>query len=181
LQVRGRLTIIGLSLPKNLRKDFKYPRSIVYANFPRRVLESSPGIVCVGDVVSESCLKLSNLVKNITLVYDKSTRRYHLTKDITPQVIKKGYKLYRLVNPAGTITYNAFYNLCQIIRRGGKNAVLVLGEEDMLALVAIQCSPIGYSVLFGVPDKGVAVVKINNYYKLDASLRTLELKPSLIS
>ncbi len=168
--------ISAFVLPKEKRRDFKYPRAVIFKKFPYKLLKGSKGIVCVGDVVSKSCLNVKNIY-NLFLIYDGSTKRFEKVNDLELLIEKGNFKTFTLRNPPGMISFQAFLFLCKILKKRGTFALKVVGEEDMLALPSIQCAPKGYWVLYGVPDVGVAVIKVNELSKLDSSLRTLELRP----
>ncbi len=170
--------LLSFILPKNKRKDFKYPRSIIFRKFPLKRLEHSKGVVCVGDVVSKSCLNLKE-VRNLYLIYDGSTKRHEKVNDLESIIKKESITIYNVYNPPGTITFQAFSLVCKILKKSGKIALRVIGEEDMLALPSIQCAPKGYQVLYGIPNVGVAMINVNELSKLDSSLRILELRPKL--
>ncbi len=168
------MKILGLRLPRSLRIDFKTSRSLIYPRFPFEKLEGSQGVICVGDVVSTQCLNLKS-VDNIFIIYDRSTRRGPFDIDIGSVAEAKKFKRIKLFNPPGTISFTTFYEICRILKGGGSWSIEIIGEEDMLALVAMQCAPIGYWVVFGIPGRGVACVKVNALSRLDSSIRTLEL------
>jgi len=173
----------ALILPPAKRRDFAWPRGLLcrggscaglVAGFKR--------IVCVGDVVSALCVRgLQEGILSpelLVLVFDGKTRRKEEVKPIRLDGVKLGY--HEVVNPPGGITLDAARLLCGILKGEGVHAVKVVGEEDMLALIAIECSLPGSVVVYGVPGEGMALVTVTPQRRLDAWIRHTELEPGLV-
>ncbi|MEM2044341.1 MAG: GTP-dependent dephospho-CoA kinase family protein [Candidatus Caldarchaeum sp.] len=70
----------------------------------------------------------------------------------------EGYLVVHVKNPAGSITREAAQAVVKAVEnRSG--AVLVEGEEDLLALPAVWALPSGGVVVYGQPGAGYVVVK----------------------
>lgn len=114
--------------------------------------------VCVGDYVSRLCLEAHRLksFNELILVYDGLTRRSTTGPVDTPP----GFQRIEIYNTPGGIALDAAYTICELMAEGGFYEVEVHGEEDLLALPAILCSPYrGWPVVFGIPEVGGVIVK----------------------
>ena len=170
------MSIPCLILPYHLRRDYKHPRTVVYSELPAAELRKAPGVACVGDVVSSSCLS-SDIGERLILLFDGVTRRGEETPPVAYIAVKRGFKFVRIRNPPGTISLEAMNLLCSDYHLRENLAVAVEGEEDMLALPLMQCLPPGWFVVYGVPGLGVAVVRVTRRVRFDAAQRILGLVP----
>jgi hypothetical protein len=50
---------------------------------------------------------------------------------------------------------------------GGSDLIEVDGEEDLLAIVAVQTSPIGSLVVYGQPNVGIVLVRVSETKKAE--------------
>ncbi|MEM2052127.1 MAG: DUF359 domain-containing protein, partial [Candidatus Caldarchaeum sp.] len=70
----------------------------------------------------------------------------------------QGYAVRRITNPAGTITPEAAAAVVETVR-AGHGALLVEGEEDLLALPALSVLPDTGLLVYGQPGQGYVVVR----------------------
>ncbi|MEN3048208.1 MAG: DUF359 domain-containing protein [Candidatus Caldarchaeales archaeon] len=120
-------------------------------------------VVAVGDVVSAEVGALGP--RRVVYVTDDRSRRSR-TERVELQVDQE----IRCANPAGSVTRESFEALEAAIRAAGRVRVLVEGEEDLLALVAVYLAPAGSLVLYGQPSEGLVVVEVNEERKRFAKL-----------
>lgn len=76
-----------------------------------------------------------------------------------------GDVVLRAVNPAGTLTRDAWRALDEAFKSVPRVRIEVLGEEDLTALAAIDLAPEGTAVLYGQPDEGVVLVRVDSAVK----------------
>ena len=141
----------------------------------------------IGDLVDEpGLLKLLKKEKYIVSVGDKVT--YTLLKHgITPILCIVDYKLERksypsemkafiqrfstirlqIKNPPGTITDELWDAIKTVLKnlKSSPVCIEVDGEEDLASLAAIYLAPGGVTVIYGLPNKGVVVVKATTAHK----------------
>jgi uncharacterized protein (UPF0218 family) len=70
-------------------------------------------------------------------------------------------------NPAGVITdelWDAIETVLKHLEKG-PFCIEVEGEEDLASLAAIYLAPGGVTVIYGLPNKGVVVVKATAAHK----------------
>jgi uncharacterized protein (UPF0218 family) len=119
-----------------------------------RALRTSPFVISVGDRVTET-LEALGRTPDVQVV-DEVERRVKRLPPEAPYV-----RLVRASNPAGTITAEAIEALRNAL--GGEKPVRVLieGEEDLLAIPAIEAAPTGASLYYGQPGDGVVMVMVD--------------------
>ena len=164
----------GLALPAWLRREFSKPWGRVVRGAFTSLLPPDGLVTCVGDFVSSICLEEVN-PDRLRVVIDWKTKRREATL-----IDERGLHAFtRIVveNPPGMITFKALKTVCGAAKP--RTAILVKGEEDLLALPAIACSRIGDTVVYGVPDKGAAIIRVTLEAKWHANTRILQLKPTL--
>lgn len=76
--------------------------------------------------------------------------------------------LLKAENPAGSITFSAVAAIEDALVAEKPARVLVDGEEDLLALPAVDSAPIGSVVYYGQPGEGVVVVPVDERAKASA-------------
>ncbi|MDA1316575.1 MAG: pantetheine-phosphate adenylyltransferase [bacterium] len=151
------------SLPQPLRKTLQMPLGEVMQT--KEVLtylanKEPTLIITVGDIVTQS-LRDNDTKAHIEII-DYRTRR-----EAIGEKIKRHH--FDAKNPAGTITYEAVkvieHAFIAIEDPANSICISIDGEEDLLALPAIQLAPLGSVVLYGIFDKGVVVVLVDEEMK----------------
>ena len=122
--------------------------------------ETKPAkIIAVGDKVSENLIK-SGLLPDTVIVDNKIMR-----KSVEPLKFD-AEKTFNVINPAGTITDEAYQTVGKAVNFAGRTKVLVDGEEDLLTLVAVLSAPEGSIVVYGQPRTGIVVVSVSEDSKI---------------
>ena len=145
----------GRLLPGTPAMTMPTLKSIVSQTQPRR-------IIAVGDVVSRETLA-AGITVNLRILDHISMRKP------TEAFNLKVNKTYRVKNPAGVITLEAWETIKQATKED-EALIIVEGEEDLLALPCIVESPSNSLVLYGQPSKGLVVVNTSPKVKNEASL-----------
>ena len=150
-------------LSESLREELSKPRGVLVKGkkeyVSRKVAEfvsktPAPKVVTVGDVVTRSLISMG--VRPDLVIIDGKTLRGPEEK------IK--YKLdetYKLTNPAGLITSDAWKVIDKALKRNKKIEIIVNGEEDLLGMPVILLAPKGSLVLYGQPNEGIVIVTVN--------------------
>lgn len=127
-------------------------------------LVSSP-LVLVGDVTASVMTKMGYDASLILV--DNHTKR---GKEI-PTLTVKPSRILEVKNPAGMIGGELFESLEEAVRSivtedlEGPIMIEVDGEEDLSTLVAIKLMPNGSTVVYGQPDSGLVVVRVDDEMK----------------
>jgi uncharacterized protein (UPF0218 family) len=114
--------------------------------------ESPPKVISVGDTVSKNLM--SQHVHIQLSITDNKVMRKSVQPSLTPVD-----RTIHTVNPPGTITEEAILAIRRALTEQDSVRIVVDGEEDLLALVAISYAPEGSLVIYGQPYEGVVVVK----------------------
>lgn len=124
------------------------------------VQQSKPSkVTTVGDVVSRETLA-AGIQVGLRIV-DQMTLR----KRISPVEIK-AERTYRVKNPAGVITSEAWDTIREALK-DREAVIFVDGEEDLLAIPAVLESPDNALVVYGQPSAGLVVVTVSPQTKSD--------------
>lgn len=127
------------------------------------VSQTRPGrIIAVGDVVSRETFA-AGIAVNLRILDHISMRKP------TEAFNLRINKTYRVKNPAGVITLEAWETIKQAMK-DDESLIIVEGEEDLLALPCIVESPSNSLVLYGQPSKGLVVVETSPNLKDEASM-----------
>jgi GTP-dependent dephospho-CoA kinase len=148
-----------------VRRRLKRPLGVLYVGSGLGskefldILRSSPTVITVGDRVTEFAQQLGRTPD--VQVVDKVERRK--TRD-APDVPFS--RLLKAKNPAGCITSEAIIAVRKAIKSRKKPArVLIDGEEDLLAIPAVEAAPLGSILYYGQPGMGVVVVAFDERAK----------------
>ncbi|WP_323735513.1 DUF359 domain-containing protein [Methanosphaera sp. ISO3-F5] len=163
-----------LKLPNSLRKELKKPlgelhKSINLIEIPlRKQIKEEKLIIAIGDVTSKNLVEIG--IQPQLCIVDNLTKR----KPIQHNLNHTNNIIY-VDNPAGVLT-EEFIKLCSnsIQEATNDNPIIieVNGEEDLAVLPCVINSPIDTFILYGQPNEGVVLVRVEeaydkalNYYK----------------
>ncbi|ACV24692.1 GTP-dependent dephospho-CoA kinase family protein [Methanocaldococcus fervens] len=144
-----------LKLPEDLRETLKKPFGKVYKTLPN----IDGDIVTVGDIVTKTVIE-NNITPKLS-IFDLKTQR-----NIPVKINHVFKKIIKVKNPPGCISDEAIESIKYLSTINDKDiALLVDGEEDLLALIVIKYFPIGTYVIYGQPNEGIVVLKIDEKLK----------------
>ncbi len=112
-----------------------------------------PVVIAVGDAVSR-ILSSAGIEAEVMIVDHREKRQP--AAEFSP----KKSRVYRVSNPAGGIEQAAAQAVREAIESGDA-LVVVDGEEDLLALPAILNAPKGALVVYGQPNVGIVLVRVD--------------------
>jgi len=145
-------------LTPNLRRKLKKPLGRLFPAMDVRgedflaLVASASMVVTVGDRVTDTVGAMGRTPD--MQVVDGVERRMKRTPPEVPYA-----KLVKVKNPAGMLTAGAISGMRQAFVGKKPVRVLVEGEEDLMAMLAIAMAPVFATVLYGQPGVGVVVVK----------------------
>lgn len=156
----------ALALTGELRRKLKEPLGELLRGEPeeifKRISERLSGdrkLITVGDVVTANALR-AGLSPWASIVDGRAMR-----KPLPGGYLRSSWRRrLSLRNPPGTISREAWGVVGDAIREGS-TLVVVEGEEDLLALLAILLAPEGSLVVYGQPGEGVVVVEVDEASK----------------
>jgi uncharacterized protein (UPF0218 family) len=119
-------------------------------------------IVSVGDAVSRN-LHEHQMNPQLSITDNKRLR-----KRIKPRTFA-GKSVVHVKNPQGTITEEAVAAVKEALEGDERVHIVVDGEEDLLALIAVLYAPEKSWVVYGQPYMGIVVVKVTSEKKAEAA------------
>jgi len=147
-----------------LRRKLKRPLGVLYpadrlaSKDFLDTLSSSHAVITVGDRVTEFAYQLGRTPE--VQVVDELERRQTRKAPEVPYS-----RLLKAKNPAGSITSEAIIAVRKAVKGKKPARVLVEGEEDLLAISAVEAAPLGSTVYYGQPGMGVVVVAVDERAK----------------
>lgn len=111
-------------------------------------------VISVGDATRENLLKIG--ISPSIQIFDFKEKRER--KDVETRL--EGREV-RIENPPGCISLKAISALKEAMMKDESTIIVVDGEEDLLALPAIALAPLTSVILYGQPDEGLVIVKVD--------------------
>ena len=147
-------------LPDNLRDFLKQPvGQLVDEKELLELLQNEKYIVSIGDMVTYTLLK--NEIEPVFCIVDYKTRRGECSFEMIELIKSFGNKSVIVENPPATIS-DDLWNVIEMAYENleiGSLRIEIEGEEDLASLAAIYMAPSDVTIIYGLPDKGVLVIK----------------------
>jgi len=144
---------LRVELKKPLGILIKGPSAATIKKLKEMVTEDNlPIVVSVGDTVSKNLYR-HNFCPKLAIVDNKRMRRKVQTTEL------RAAKIINVKNPQGTLTEEAIKATREAMEDKDTVAIVVDGEEDLLALIAIAYAPQNSYIVYGQPLQGIVVVK----------------------
>ncbi len=133
--------------------------------------EKPAKIISVGDVVSENMAKCG-ILTHLAIVDNRVMRQPR-----EPVVLKVNQTIH-VKNPPGTITDEAWLAVKKALKQKQLIKIVVDGEEDLLALVALLHAPLNALVVYGQPYEGIVAIKVTQRKRQKARRIIEAMQPS---
>lgn len=114
--------------------------------------EKPTRIISVGDTVSKTLIN-NSIIPDLTILDNKTMRRRAKPVSFMTE------KSIEVTNPPATITSEAISAIQNSLETSKRTKITVVGEEDLLTLIAIMYAPENAIVVYGQPYEGIVVVK----------------------
>ena len=153
-------------LPDDLRNTLKeYIGNLVNEPELLQLLKKEKNIVSVGDKVTYTLLKHG--ITPVLCIVDYKLERKPYSLEMKTIIKKLEATHLQIKNPPGTITDELWDAIKTVFKNLKNNPVCieVEGEEDLASLAAIYLAPGGVTVIYGLPNRGVVVVKTTSANK----------------
>ena len=147
-------------LPDDLKNTLKgYIGNLVNEPELLQLLKKEKNIVSVGDKVTYTLLKHG--ITPVLCIVDYKLERKPYSLEMKTIIQKLHATHLQIKNPPGTITDELWDAIKTVFKNLKNNPVCieVEGEEDLASLAAIYLAPGGVTVIYGLPNRGVVVVK----------------------
>jgi len=148
-------------LPESLRKQLKIPLGILLPNkqvtrdnIQKHILEKT-FLITVGDATTEIMINLG-IVPSLQIIDNQEKRKERKSLSI------KGINTtLSCKNPAGEITKESITIIKNSFGSKPPVRITVDGEEDLLVIPACIFAPSNAVVMYGQPNEGLVLVKID--------------------
>jgi len=164
------MTIV-YSITPELRRKLKEPLgTLIRGSFSETMRrfkdikekEKPISIISVGDTVSKNLVK-NHVFPQLAIVDNRVMR-----KSIQPTSLAAESTIY-VRNSPGTITEEALVAIQDALKSNRRVKIVVDGEEDLLALIAVLYAEENSFVVYGQPYEGVVVVKVTPKKKAEVA------------
>jgi hypothetical protein len=153
-------------LPEDLKDTLKgYIGQLVDEPGLLKLLKKEKSIVTVGDKITYTVLKHG--FTPLLCIVDFILERKPYPAEMKTLIQGFGRVHLKIKNPPGTITDELWDAIQKVYQNPQKRPVCIEvdGEEDLASLAAIYLAPGGVTVIYGLPNKGVVVVKATEAHK----------------
>jgi len=147
-------------LPDDLRDELKEPLGrLVDEKELLKILKEEKYIVSIGDQVTYTLLK--NNIEPVFCIVDFRIKRNRYSEEIKNLIQSFGNKRVVIENPPKCISNDLWVAIESAYQNIGKDAlrIEIKGEEDLATLPAILLAPRDVTIIYGLPNKGVVIVK----------------------
>ena len=150
-----------MKLPDNLREQLKTPIGILLSNKKvnknniQKHLSAKTFLITVGDATTENMINLG-IVPSLQIVDNQEKREER--KSIPNKGINT---VLSCENPAGQITKESISTIKNGFSSKIPVRIYVDGEEDLLVIPACVFAPVNSVVMYGQPNEGLVIVKID--------------------
>lgn len=143
----------SVKIPEKLKDELREPYGVLFPDMEKAVAYMKGSeIIAVGDLASHSLYSLG--VKPRIFVVDGKVRRKRFKKKIPLD-----YETIKAKNRVGYLSKELWMAAQDALKADEPIKIKVAGEEDMAVLPFLLLSEEGRSVIYGLLDRGVCVVK----------------------
>ena len=154
-------------LKPEMAEELRKTEKKIYQTSPDS-LSDSDYIATIGDICT---LKIFDEIREPELcIIDMKTKRDTPLDDTQKDKMEKiGKRRINVDNKAGTISNELWASIDEALNTHINTKIVVNGEEDLATLAVISMAKIGAKVIYGMPDKGMVVVDVNQQEKKRAN------------
>ncbi|MDI6707685.1 MAG: DUF359 domain-containing protein [Candidatus Thermoplasmatota archaeon] len=150
-------------LPEELREELKRSRGKVVTNSKELdSLVKAKTIAVVGDIATLEVYR-KGIAPKLAVVDFKSKRES--SEKLKSEISKIYCRVRKVKNPAGTITSELWDSIKEAYCSPENTRIEIDGEEDLASLACIALAPKNTFVLYGLPEKGLAVIEVTEKEK----------------
>lgn len=162
----SRKTFLQVKLTQNVREKLRKSYGKVVRSQDLSKIPKNSTIFAIGDLTVYNLLK--HKYKPKICIIDYRIRRNKINTKIHLFFDKNFANIKTIRNPPGIISYELVQSIKDAIRKRGNSVIVVEGEEDIAALPCAYFAPEDTILTYGLPSKGIALVKINDNIKKQA-------------
>ena len=146
-----------------MAQELKQTTSQIFTDTPNTLLNSK-SVATIGDICTVKLIQ-DEIIPNLMIVDYKTKRNVKLTQKQMSVIESVKCKSVEVDNESGTISQQLYFEIKKAIKSEITTKIIVNGEEDLATLPVIKHSKIGAKVIYGMPDKGMVVVDVNQQAK----------------
>ena len=150
-------------LKPEMAQELKQTTSQIYTDAPND-LYNSKFVATIGDICTIKLVQ-KKIIPNLMIIDYKTKRNVKLTEMQMSVIESVKCKNVEVDNEPGTISKPLYFEIKNAIESKIITKIIVNGEEDLATLPVIKHSKIGAKVIYGMPDKGMVVVDVNQQAK----------------
>jgi|YelNatPaOPRAMG01_1025707.scaffolds.fasta_scaffold06207_9 uncharacterized protein (UPF0218 family) len=148
-----------LVIPQEYREFFSRPPDVLVTKESQIEFLFTKMLITVGDIVTATAVR-HKIVPKVAVIDFKTKRN----EPIVP-LPSKWERNVKVKNPPGCISVELWNSIDEALRAKGNTLIEVDGEDDLASVPAIILAPEGAIVIYGVPDKGIAVYEVGENLK----------------
>ena len=154
-------------LKPEMAEDLRNTNREIYQDSPE-FLEETDYIATIGDICT---LKIFKDVRepNLSIVDLKTKRNIPLEAEDRKIMSNIGSRTIEVDNPPGTISLEMWKAIENNVGHDVSIKIVVNGEEDLATLAVISMVKLGAKVIYGMPDRGMVIVDVNQQEKKRAN------------
>jgi hypothetical protein len=154
-------------LKPEMAHELKDTENKIYLESPG-FLKEAEYIATIGDICT---IKIFEQIRepNLAIVDLKTKRNISLDNNQLKTIMKIGIDKIEVENPPGSISNQMWKAIESSFSNENNTRITVKGEEDLATLVVISMAPKGAKVIYGMPDRGMVVVDVNQQSKKRAN------------
>lgn len=155
---------VDLDLPDELRAELAKPYGpILTEEDLAGHLRGCRRVFAIGDMVNISLVRMN--IEPDVMVFDYRTERGPLAEDEGAALRKIEVAEIKVDNPPGKLSAELWNAIVKAIRSGKRTKIEVNGEEDLASLACIELGDKGDCVIYGIPNEGITVIRIDEDIK----------------
>ena len=152
-----------LVLPDDLREELREPLGeLMTGKVAIGSVRSDGRLFTIGDQCTLTFIR-ANIIPDVFIV------DYQVKREQKPELRtvfdEASEQTVKVENPAGVITRGLWSTIYEVLPSRKKVRIEVEGEEDLAALPCISLADHGSQVAYGLPDKGLVLVDVDDESK----------------
>jgi len=168
-----------LALPESAREAMRVPLGLIIqtADLAAHVSKADV-LITVGDMVTLTAVE-AGYDPNLS-IFDYKTKRSE-ERDFQARLRELGGRWEKVTSPPAVISRALWFLLKGCVDTLAPRThvrIEVVGEEDLAAIPCIVMAPDGAKLLYGMPDRGMVVVTVNEQSRKEARALLALLVPS---
>ena len=154
-------------LKPEMAEELRDTNNEIYQESPN-FLKDSDCIITIGDICT---IRIFEEIRepNLCVIDMKTKRNINLDSTQISKITEIGQKIISVTNKPGTISLDLWKSIKEGLKSKLNTKIIVEGEEDLAALPAISMADLGAKVIYGMPDRGMVVVDVNQQEKKRAN------------